>query len=336
MGAHGPHPPEQVMSDQQIHQALALLFMTDADTADDLTGSVHAAVSTFDRDAAGQALAGLAELGLVTPVRRVAEEPTYARTTLGREYAHVLLTTDSPLAGRLAELEQLRTDFVATVSHELKTPLTAIRTCVGLLMDADVPTSPDTSQRLLDQVSASAASMQRLIEALLDLARSRTGSLPLELRWIDATEVAREALMLVSPLVGVHQQRVRLSAPETKPMLYGDRPRLIQALTNLLSNAQRFSPDGSTIEVTIRTDQGSVMWDVKDLGPGISEADQRYLFERFFRGRSDVGGSGLGLPIAQATAQAHGGDITVQSEVGNGSTFTLTIPINESWSERGD
>jgi signal transduction histidine kinase len=260
-------------------------------------------------------------------------EVTYVRTTLGREYAEEVLGRETAVGSRLAELERLRTDFVATIAHELKTPLTAIRTCVGLLTDSDARADAEVQQRLLARVATSTDGMQHLIESLLDLARYRAGSVQLEPRWVDAVEVARDAIGLVSPLLEQRSQQVRLDAPEDALTLYADRRRLVQALGNILSNAQKYSPVGAMIDVTVRRtddDPAYVAWDVRDEGPGISEADQRHLFERFFRGRSDIeGGSGLGLPIALATAQAHEGSISVVSELGHGSTFTLTIPVGE-------
>src|SRR5690606_15858482 len=170
----------------------------------------------------------------------------------------------------------------------------------------------------------------------------RSGRPPIVGTVLEAVAAAHEALALVAAQAELHGKRVHLTVPEGlatgEPLeVYGDRPRLIQALGNILSNAQRFSPDGATIEVTVRGDVDHISWEVKDAGPGISEADQRHLFERFFRGRSDVeGGTGLGLPIALATVQAHEGTIDVRSELGAGSTFTITVPVNGGASEGSD
>src|SRR5690606_30882739 len=161
----------------------------------------------------------------------------------------------------------------------------------------------------------------------------RSGRPPIVGTVLEAVAAAHEALALVAAQAELHGQRAHLTVPEGlatgEPLeVWGDRPRLVQALGNILSNAQRFSPDGATIEVAVRTQDDHVSWLVQDSGPGISEEDQQHLFERFFRGRSDVGGSGLGLPIALATAQAHGGSIDVASAPGKGSRFTLTIPVD--------
>lgn len=322
--------PEQ---EPDIEQLLALLLMPDPASADQIVSQVQRLASSFDRAAAERVLGRLAELGLVRAAAHDDGQLTYVRTTLGREYSGTVLVPGSTVALRLADLEHLRTDFVATIAHELKTPLTAIRTCVGLLTDTDARADAQIRQRLLDRVAASAEGMQHLIESLLDLARYRGGGLALEPRWIDAIEVARDAVALVAPLMEQRAQQVHFSAPARAPMLYADRRRLVQALGNILSNAQKFSPSNAAIEVTVREHDEHVAWDIRDAGPGISAADQRHLFERFFRGRSDEGGSGLGLPIALATVQAHGGSITVMSELGKGSLFTIMIPRGGSGPE---
>lgn len=231
------------------------------------------------------------------------------------------------LHSRLAELEQLRTDFVATIAHELKTPLTAIRTCVGLLTDPDASISDEIRERLVHRIALSAEGMQTLIESLLDLAQYRSGNLRLERCWIDANAIASEAAELLATLLEQRQQVMHLGLPERAPRVFADRRRLLQALGNILSNAQRFSPDGGVIELDVWQRDDEVVWEVRDHGPGISPEDQRHLFERFFRGRSDVeGGTGLGLPIALATVQAHGGRIHVESSLGHGSTFRIVLP----------
>lgn len=326
------------VSDIEIgdEEALALLLTTDPVSAGGMTHRLRQLAASLDEAAAERVLGRLARLGLVRAAASEDGRTTYVRTTLGKEYCGATLDDQSALTVRLAELEQLRTDFVATIAHELKTPLTAIRTCVGLLTDPSAQTDEEIRQRLLDRVSASAEGMQHLIENLLDLARYRAGRLQLERRWIDAGDVARDVVGLIGPLAEERGQAIRLDLPATPVLVYADRRRIIQAVGNIVSNAQKFSPAGATIEVAVREDVDVVTWEVRDPGPGISAEDQRLLFERFFRGRSDEGGSGLGLPIALATAQAHGGTITVDSELGRGSTFRVTIPRGEEDPAGGD
>jgi signal transduction histidine kinase len=136
----------------------------------------------------------------------------------------------------------------------------------------------------------------------------------------------------IRPLADAGRVAIVLLGCESGPSVFGDHRRLEQALVNLVSNAQRFSPEGSEITVAVERRDGSVSWTVQDRGPGIAQGDQARLFERFFVGRSDRNrareGVGLGLPTALAIAQAHGGTIEVDSEVGRGSTFVLVVPAD--------
>jgi signal transduction histidine kinase len=174
--------------------------------------------------------------------------------------------------------------------------------------------------------------MQRLVGDILELARFRSGSIRLQLRRFDACELARAVAASVEPLARARGQDVVVRGCDGNVALFGDHRRIEQALLNLVSNAQRFSPDGATIDVTVAVVEARVQWTVRDAGPGIPESDRGRLFERFFVGRSDrhaAGeGVGLGLPTALAIAQAHGGTIDVDSEVGRGSTFTLVVPVD--------
>jgi signal transduction histidine kinase len=135
----------------------------------------------------------------------------------------------------------------------------------------------------------------------------------------------------IGPIATKHGQRIDLEpGVDGHHQVYGDRRRLEQALINLVANAQRFSPDGAVVHVRIERRGDRTAWVVTDDGPGIPEADQPRLFERFFVGRNDRSGPregvGLGLPTALAIAQAHGGEIEVRSAVGAGSTFALVVP----------
>ncbi len=313
--------------EDDLDRLVALWVLREAGTPEDVAERVRRLAERFTTTTAEQSLDRLAELGLVRIASRTDAGPRYARTTLGSELTSGSLAPGTPLAAHLDELERLRTDLVATLAHELKTPLTAIRTCIGLLIDSDGRVEPEVRERLLSRVATSADSMQNLILNLLDLARYRAGNVPLEPRWLEAARLVEDASQLVAPALEAEGQALQVTEEAPDIRLYGDRRRLVQALGNVLSNAQKFSPPGAVIHVTVREAGGAVAWEIRDAGPGISEADRRHLFERFFRGRTDVeGGTGLGLPIALAAVQAHGGAITVESKLGEGSTFTVIVP----------
>lgn len=271
----------------------------------------------------------LARLGLVRAAGGTAEARRFVPTTLG------LRTLEGDLGGETAaslrELEALRTDLLATIAHELRTPLTAVRTSAGLLLDPASRPTDEQRETLLRTIERNAERMQRIVGDILDLARFRAGRITLQLRRFDAVELARSVVATVAPLADARGQVLDvIPAGDHGPRVYGDHRRLEQALLNLVSNAQRFSPDGGCVTVRVTHGAGWIAWRVEDDGPGIPAEDRERLFERFFVGRTDTSGPragvGLGLPTALAIAQAHGGTIEVESEPGRGSVFTLRVP----------
>jgi signal transduction histidine kinase len=285
--------------------------------------------SAQDRAGASALLSRLADLGLVR-IARPGGEARYFLTSLGQQHARATLAGQPELMGGLAALEQLRTDLLSTVAHELRTPLTAVRTSIGLLLDRSVEPEPALHERLLQNISQSAERMQRLITDVLDLSRFRMGGMQLQLRRFNAGMLAHEVATPLRPLLESRQQTLELDIPAAPVWVYADHRRLEQALTNLVSNAHKFSPNASVIRLAVATDGTNVSWTVADRGVGIAPEDRPRLFERFFSAPTDAAGhragTGLGLPLALAVAQAHGGGIDVDSAVGQGSTFTLRVP----------
>ena len=275
---------------------------------------------------AAAAVARLVALGLVRVAAGEGAAKRYVLTPLGSRQREASLLVQPEVVAALAELEQLRSHLLSAIAHELRTPLTAVRTSVGLLLDPALPQTADVREQLLGNITRSADRMQRIIDDLLDIVRFRAGSIRLQLRRFDGRTLAHEAAAAVLTLMTARGQRLNLGLPVTPVWVYGDRRRLEQALVNLLSNAQKFSPDGGVIELTLQVRGERVAWSVTDRGPGISPQDQERLFERFFTAGGQTPGTGLGLPLALATAQAHGGTIEVDSTVGRGSTFTLSVP----------
>jgi signal transduction histidine kinase len=254
----------------------------------------------------------------------------YVATSLGQRAAAALLTADAELSVGLEELERLRTDLLATVGHDLRTPLTAIRTSVGLLLDPALEPTASQRQQLLTTIGRSADRMQRLLTQLLDLARLRAGRVEMDRTSFDARELVREVAAAIEPMAAARGQRLVLDVPPEPVEVAGDRRWLEQALLNIAANAQKFSPNGEEVRVGVAADGDTVRWWVTDRGPGIDAAAQARLFERFFVGAADRGGGvGIGLPTALGGAPAHGGTIEVDSEIGRGSSFTLVVPVGE-------
>jgi signal transduction histidine kinase len=278
----------------------------------------------------GELLERAAALGLARIAAAGDGAPRFVATALGRRSAVALVARDPELRVGLEELERLRSELLATIGHELRTPLTAIRTSAGLLLDPGLTPTVTQRQQLLATIGRSADRMQRLLTELLDLARLRSGALELHRARFDARDVLRDVAAMLAPIVASREQRLRVASPDDELPVFGDRERLERAVLHLASNAQKFSPAGSDIDLRVAADGGQVRWTVTDRGPGIGAAEQARLFERFFVGASDRdgrrGGAGIGLPTALAIAQAHGGTIEVDSQVGRGSTFHLVVP----------
>ena len=270
----------------------------------------------------------LEALGLVR-VARGGPPREYVLSSLGRRLVDKGPWSDAEV--RLKDLERMRTDFLSIIAHELRTPITVMRTLTGLLLD---PTSEPTAEQrrtMLETMERNAERMQHLIGEILDLARYRSGTIVLQLRPFDASELAESVVATIRPLADRRGQTVELQLEGTEARIFGDRQRLERALLNLAANAQHHAPDDGRITIGLtQAPDGTMRWAVTDNGPGISDDDQAHLFERFFVGQSERRdadeGVGLGLPRALAIAQAHGGTIEVRSRLGHGSTFTLIVP----------
>jgi signal transduction histidine kinase len=276
---------------------------------------------------ATELLEELVTLGLVR-INEAGKSPRYRRTPLGDQVAAGAIVEGGELHAHLAELERLRSDLFSTVAHELRTPLTAIRTAVSLLLDPDTRAGSDQRQQLLQTVERNAEHLQRLADTTLEMARFRVGQTRLQLRRFDARQLGDEVRSALAPLLDAKKQHMTIALDEQPVWVYADHRRIERAVVNLVSNAHKFSEPGSEIRFAVRRIAGDVCWEVADDGHGIAEEERPYLFERFFVSASDrtPGGIGLGLPIVLFTAQAHGGRVEVESEVGRGSVFRLIVP----------
>jgi signal transduction histidine kinase len=307
----------------------ALALVGDEVTAVDLERRFAAEGSELRTGLADDLLTELESLGLLE-VARGAPVRRYTISSLGRRIVDHGTWADSSVP--LKDLERLRTDLLSIIAHELRTPITVMRTLTGLLLDSASDPTDEQRRTMLQTMERNAERMQHLIGEILDLARYRSGTIGLQLRQFDAAELAASAAATIRPLAEERGQTVELHVPRgTAPRVFGDRPRLERAILNLVANAQHFAPDGGRIVVRLKAaTDGTIRWSVTDDGPGISRDDRAHLFERFYVGRRDLSdvreGVGLGLPRALAIAQAHGGTIDVRSRLGHGSTFTLIVP----------
>lgn len=230
---------------------------------------------------------------------------------------------------RLRRLENLRRDFVANVSHELKTPITSIKGFVETLLDGAM-NNPAEAERFLKIVAKHADRLNSIIEDLLMLSRlEQDGKVGMEMQKAGLCGILNSAVEVCAQCASEKNITIRVECPDE--LTFTVNPPLIeQALINLIGNAVKYSADGKTVVVSARAETGGVLLSVKDQGCGVEEKHFERLFERFYRadkGRSrQEGGTGLGLSIVKHIAQAHGGTVSVQSRFGEGSTFSIFLP----------
>jgi PAS domain S-box-containing protein len=231
---------------------------------------------------------------------------------------------------RLLEVDRLKDEFIALVSHELRTPLTSIRGYLELVLEDELPRE---QREYLEVVERNSHRLLRLVSDLLLLAQIDARKLTLELQPLDLSRVAAESVEAARPAAEANGIELTF-AKAALPLLHGDRARIAQVLDNLVSNAIKFTPAGGRVEVGSRIEGDAAVVAVEDSGIGIATEEQAQLFKRFYRAASatkrEIQGTGLGLSISRAIAEEHGGEITVSSEQGVGTTFTLRLPLAET------
>ncbi|NBW11749.1 MAG: response regulator [Caulobacteraceae bacterium] len=227
-------------------------------------------------------------------------------------------------------IEQLKDEFVSTVSHELRTPLTSIAGSLGLLSGGAAGPLPEKAARLIQIAQSNSQRLVRLINDILDIEKIESGKLRLELAPLDLREIAERSIEGVQGYARELGVVVTLGEAEAAPVR-GDADRLIQVVTNLLSNASKFSPAGGTVSVTVDRETRLARLSVIDQGPGIPESFRARIFSKFAQADgSDTrakGGTGLGLAIAREIAERHGGRLWFESAEGEGATFHLDLPL---------
>jgi two-component system phosphate regulon sensor histidine kinase PhoR len=235
---------------------------------------------------------------------------------------------------RQKKLESVRRDFVANVSHELKTPITAIRGSVETLLDGALENEED-ARRFVTMIDKQSARLAALLEDLLSLARIENSAGKREIRYeqVAVKDVIQAAVQACAEQAGAKGIKVEVSCPpELRAEL--DRPLMDQAIVNLIDNAVRYSEGGTTVAIDVSLRDGEVAIAVRDQGCGIEARHLPRLFERFYRVDSArsraTGGTGLGLSIVKHVALAHGGRVDVVSTPGKGSTFTIMLPLRHS------
>lgn len=225
-------------------------------------------------------------------------------------------------------VEALRRDFVSNVSHELRNPVAVIKMLSETLQDGAIA-DPESAQHFLSQIEKEADTLTAMVNELLDLSKAESGNLKLETRAVRPCQPinnARDRLALQAEKAGV---MLRVDCPGDLPAVRADAVRLEQVLMNLVHNAIKFSKPGGEIFIRAKTEDAYMRYEVQDQGGGIAEEDLPHVFERFYKvDKSRTGeGTGLGLAVAKHLVEAQGGHITAVSALGEGSTFSFTIPL---------
>jgi len=230
----------------------------------------------------------------------------------------------------MKRIETMRRDFVANVSHELRTPVAVIKGYAETLLDGALDDTPERGRHFVSIIAGHAERLTNLINDILTLSKLEARDAALTLHPLDLCGTIRKAQMLMEDHARAKGIRLHATCPETMPKVLADQGQLEQVLLNLLDNAIKYTPDGGDISIQTRQENKRVVIEVSDTGIGIPSKDLKRIFERFYRvdeGRSrEQGGTGLGLAIVKHIVQLHGGEITVSSEAGKGSTFTVTLP----------
>jgi signal transduction histidine kinase len=230
---------------------------------------------------------------------------------------------------RETEAVRLRSQFVSSVTHELKTPLTSIRMFAETLR-LGRHSGPEAQKEYLDTVVQETKRLGRLINNVLDFARIERGEKTYQMAATDLGAAAREAARAVAYPLAQGGYTLTTDISEDLPVVQADADALTQALLNLLSNAIKFSKEGSGIHLRVLQEGGEILLQVEDRGRGIAPPEKEAIFRDFYRTsdaeKEGIPGTGLGLSLVAHVADAHGGRVEVESEVGRGSTFTIRIP----------
>lgn len=226
--------------------------------------------------------------------------------------------------------EAARNSFVTQATHELRTPLTNMRLCLETAVD-EGSDDPAIQAACFNTLNQETRRLDRIITGMLSLAEIEAGAMRLRTDDVRLDSLFDELRADFEPLAKEKRIELRFDLPPKFPVLQGDRDKLVLALHNLVGNAIKYTPDGGRVTVVLRVETDRIVIEIADTGIGIDEGERELVFEKFYRAKdprvAKITGSGLGLALSREVARRHGGDVTLQSEVNQGSTFTLTVPM---------
>lgn len=237
---------------------------------------------------------------------------------------------------RLLELDRMKDGFVSSVSHELRTPLTSMIGYLEIVLDDEVGELNEEQRHFLEIVDRNCGRLVHLIEDILFVSRLDEGRFKLDRSPVDLGRLAADAVQTARPAADARELEVRLAVEDGLPSLSADASRLTQVFDNLISNAIKFTPEHGTVTVSLTRRDGLERLEVADNGVGVPADELPRLFDRFFRASTSAvaQGTGLGLPIVKSIVEAHGGTISVESELGVGTTMTVDLPLEPAPTRR--
>lgn len=244
----------------------------------------------------------------------------------GPREVRALARSFNSMAGRLLDIDQQRRAFLAEITHELRTPITVIQGNLEGMLDGIYPADKGHLESILEETRV----LSRVIDDLRTLSLVDSGTLNLQLELVNVGELILEVLAASQMQAKSADVTLNAGVQEDLPQLEIDPIRIREVFSILLSNALRYTPKGGSVSIRSRLEGGEpekMNITVHDTGAGISPQDLPHIFDRFYKG-SDSQGSGLGLAIAKSLIEAHGGEISIQSELGQGTTITFTLPVS--------
>lgn len=235
------------------------------------------------------------------------------------------------MAESLQAHEKVQRDFIANISHDLRSPLTSMQGFLTAMLDGTVPV--EKQGKYMKIVLEETQRLSRMTQSIVELSRAQSSAILLEESDFDINGLIRMNIEMLEPQLAEKNVHIQAMYAEEETLVHGDMDKISRVLQNLIGNAAKFSPENGTIEVETTLKEKKVLISVKDEGPGISAEDQKYVFDRFYKTdttrNKDKTGSGIGLAIVREFLQAHGETITVKSEEGKGATFAFSLKLSE-------
>jgi PAS domain S-box-containing protein len=310
----------------------------------DMRDLIQEADEAFDREAALTVLTVLSALVSSRERLETGEPLTQTQFQIGEStitasFTPVALTDEGPFnvvavfrdTTKEAEIDRMKSEFLSMAAHELRAPMTSIKGYSDMLLLGLAGEYDERQKQFLNTIKANVDRVLEMVKEFSEISRLETGALKLDIKPLHIDDLVSEVVVSLRPQIEAKKINLSVEVPPDLPEVWGDRTRIIQILTNLVTNAYKYTPERGRITIGAHWVDDSVQVDVTDTGIGIAPQDQEKLFTRFFRADHPevrrVAGTGLGLSIAKSIVEMHGGRIWVKSQLGEGSTFSFTLSL---------